>query len=251
MGMSTAYIQQDNQYPTGTVEVFLDEHKKPDYHIITGVAYDHIMLEESLMSLGSEADCLCFGTLAQRNIESRKTLEVLLTSFKGRYRLYDINLRKNCYDRDVIHSSLLKTDIIKLNDEEAQEIKRLLQLDADTLYGIGGELIRFYPVQICIITLGPNGALAISSNGEVIYEPGYQVLMADPLGAGDAFSAGFISRLLSGSDLREACRFGNQLGAIVATQAGATQAITRTAMKVIKGKTQLNIQPELNDFISK
>ncbi len=248
LGMPTDHIQKEERYPTGTVEVFLDKDKKPDYNIITDVAYDHIRLEDSLSSLIKKADCLCFGSLAQRNIESRETLQALLASFNGRFRLYDINLRKHCYDPDVIHSSLLMTDLLKMNDEEAVEMNELLQLNGEGLKGIGEAIIRQYPVQACVITLGSNGVLALSRNDEIVYEPGYQVLMQDPLGAGDAFSAGFVSQLLAGSDLRRACRFGNQLGAIVATQAGATQTISRTAMKVVEGKTRYNIQPEFKEF---
>ncbi len=85
----------------------------------------------------------------------------------------------------------------------------------------------------------------------MVYEPGYKVRMEDPLGAGDAFSAGFISRILSGAGLRDACRFGNQLGAVVASQSGATQTITSTEMKDMIGKTHFNIHPELIDLISK
>ena len=73
--------------------------------------------------------------------------------------------------------------------------------------------------------------------------------MEDPLGSGDAFSAGFISKILSGSDLREACRFGNQLGAIVATQAGATQTIHKNEMEV-SGDTKYNFHADLSDFIN-
>ena len=244
--MSTEYIQQDSRYPTGTVEVFLDEHKKPDYNIITEVAYDHIQLNDSIISMVNSADCLCFGTLARRNRESRETLQALLDSFRGRFRLYDINLRKNCYTRDAIHESLLQTDILKLNDEEAGEVNELLQLNAANLQGIAKGILTRYPIQICIITLASNGVLAISAENEIVYEPGYRVLMQDPLGAGDAFSAGFISKILSGSDLPGACRFGNQLGAIVATQAGATQTITKNLIEVINAKTRYNIQPGLN-----
>lgn len=249
LGMSTKYIQQDSKYPTGTVKVYLDEQKKPDYNIITEVAYDHIKPDESMISLAREADCLCFGTLAQRENVSKKTLQAMLFAFKGRFRFYDINLRKDCYTRELIHSSLKQTDILKLNDEEAMEINGLFQINAGSLRGIGEEIISRYPIQICLITLGRNGVLAITSGGELVYEPGYSISMEDPLGSGDAFSAGFLSEMLSGSGLRKACRFGNQLGAIVATQTGATQKITSTAMEVISGKTRFNVHAELKKFI--
>jgi fructokinase len=250
LGMSVEYIQRNNRYPTGTVEVFLDEDKQPDYKIITAVAYDHIRLSDSILSLVGSADCLCFGTLALRNSESRKTLKSLVAAFNGRFRLYDINLRKNCYNRSLIQSSLEHTDILKLNDGEAREINELLQLRAESLPGIGHAIIRQYPVRICLITCGPNGVLAVSSKDEVVYEPGYRISLKDPLGAGDAFSAGFLSRLLSGSGLREACRFGNQVGAIAATQAGATQLIDRKAFKEISKMYGENVQTDLQDFIN-
>jgi len=250
LNMSTKYIQQDGRYPTGSVEVYLDEFKKPDYNIITEVAYDFIQLNDSIISMVNSADCLCFGTLARRNRESKETLQALLDAFKGSFRLYDINLRKNCYTRETIHESLLHTDILKLNDEEAREVNDLFQLNAKHLPGIVKEILNRYPIQICIITLGPNGVLAISADKKIVYEPGYKVLMQDPLGAGDAFSAGFLSEILSGSDLRKACRYGNQLGAIVATQAGATQTITRKEMEVISDKTKYNFQKDLIKFIS-
>ena len=56
--------------------------------------------------------------------------------------------------------------------------------------------------------------------------PGFEVKLADPCGAGDGFSAGFIHSLLNQKPLAEACRFGNALGAMVAQQEGATQPIT-------------------------
>ena len=34
LGMDTAFIQRTSEYPTGTVEVILDENKNPDYNII-------------------------------------------------------------------------------------------------------------------------------------------------------------------------------------------------------------------------
>ena len=42
MGLSTSFIQQDAQLPTGTVKVSFDNFKNPDYVINPNVAYDNI-----------------------------------------------------------------------------------------------------------------------------------------------------------------------------------------------------------------
>lgn len=249
MGMSTEFIQIDNEIGTGIVNVFFNESKKHDFTIVRNVAYDFIRYDESLAELMKTADCLCFGSLIQRNDLSRLTLYQLLESFNGVYRLYDINLRKDCYSKDIINHSLKFADILKLNDEEATELNEILALKADDLHGIGREIMHRYPVHICIITMGEKGALVVSKSGEIIYEPGFRIQMEDSLGAGDAFSAGFIHKLLSGSGLRAACRFGNMLGALVSTQKGATQPIENEILDSFKENMERNIDTSLNQFI--
>jgi fructokinase len=248
-GMSTEFIQVDHMIPTGIVNVFFDESKKPDFTIVRDVAYDFIRYDESLEGLVTKADCLCYGTLIQRNEVSGSTLYQLLRSFNGTYRLYDINLRKDCYSREIIDHSLRHADILKLNDDEAVELSKILHLDAGSLPETGKRILHHYPVQICIITMGEKGALVISKTGEIIYEPGFRIRLEDSLGAGDAFSAGFIHKLLSGSGLQEACRYGNMMGAVVSTQKGATQSIDIHTLESFPENTERNIEFNLRHYI--
>jgi 5-dehydro-2-deoxygluconokinase len=55
---------------------------------------------------------------------------------------------------------------------------------------------------------------------EVIDAPGYPVEIANILGAGDAFAAGFLYGYLQGWGWRKAARLGNACGAIVVTRHG-------------------------------
>jgi fructokinase len=225
--ISDQYIQVNHHYPTGTVNVFFDEFKNPDYEIIKNVAYDFVTFNDSLEKLILQSDCICFGTLAQRNNTSRQTLHELLKRFKGKYRFYDLNLRKDCYSDEIIISSLGNTDILKLNKQEAYKINDILCLGKEGLPEISMELIKKFQLQYCVITLEEYGSLAVSFDGEIVYNPGFKVKLADPLGAGDAFSAGFLDALLKGKSLKEASESGNQLGAMVATKKGATAVITK------------------------
>ena len=225
--ISDRYIQINPEYPTGTVNVFFDEFKNPDYEIIKNVAYDFVTFNEDLEELSLQVDCICFGTLAQRNSISKQTLQKLLKHFKGKYRLYDLNLRKDCYSTENIISSLNNTDILKLNKQEAIKLNDLLGLKKNGLVEICMELIKSYQLQYCVITLEEYGSLAVSESGEVVYNPGFKINLADPLGAGDAFTAGFVDALLREKSLKEASESGNLFGALVATQQGATQKITQ------------------------
>lgn len=248
--ISDQYIQINPEYPTGTVNVFFDEFKNPDYEIIKNVAYDFVRLNDKLEKLILQVDCICFGTLAQRNSTSRQTLQKLLKNFKGKYRFYDLNLRKDCYSTENITSSLHNADILKLNKQEAYKLSDILWLNKEGLVELSLELIKIYQLQYCVITLEEYGSLAVSSGGEVIYNPGFKVKLTDPLGAGDAFSAGFVDALLRGKSLKEASESGNCLGALVATKKGATQMITPDELRSIALNNERIFDQSYIDYVN-
>ncbi|HCU18116.1 MAG: hypothetical protein A2X05_04235 [Bacteroidetes bacterium GWE2_41_25] len=248
--ISDQYIQINPGYPTGTVNVFFDEFKNPDYEIIKNVAYDYVTFNENLKTLMMEADCICFGTLAQRNSTSGKTLQELLKHFTGKYRFYDLNLRKDCFSTTNIISSLRNADILKLNKQEAFKLNDMLNLSKEGLVEISLELIKIYQLQFCVITLEEFGSLAASIKGELVYNPGFKIKLGDPLGAGDAFSAGFVDALLNGKSLKEASESGNHLGALVATKKGATQMIPQEELTGIALNNERIFDQNYIDYIN-
>jgi len=225
LGLRTDFVQRTSDLPTGTVHITLDEQKNPDFTIVRNVAYDAIDYDDTMGELVKHAECLCFGTVAQRSEQSRQTLARLTEEFSGPYALYDINLRKDCYTPEIIQASLSKSTILKLNDAEVPVVANMYGLP-ETLPEFTEGLFKVTPLRYCLITLGSYGAFAVSHQQEKVYEPGYQVELVDTCGSGDAFTAGFLVTLLRHHNLREACRIGNALGAMVAEQPGATQAIT-------------------------
>jgi fructokinase len=223
LGVATSHIQRDDTHPTGTVNVFFDADNSPDYYIVPDVAYDHVEATDDALAAAAAADCLCFGTLSQRSLAARQTLGQLLEERKpDTVTLLDINLRKDCYTPETVGSSLSEADLVKLNDDEAFVLAGMLGLAGDTIDGIGKALVEQYALDGCVVTLGPKGAFACSANGETSYVPGFEATLVDSLGAGDAFAAGFIHKYLRGRPLAECCFHGNVMGAIVASQLGAT-----------------------------
>jgi fructokinase len=226
LGMDDTCLQWDDAYPTGTVKIYFDEDKNPDYTIIDKVAYDHIEFSDNLKTIIKSADCLCFGTLAQRNIDSRQCLQNMLSNFSGKFTLLDINLRKNCYSTKTLKTSLEQANVLKLNEEELTVLVDIFGLAGHSMPDQVEHLLCLTDLVYCVVTLGERGAFALSHRGEKVYSPGFHINLVDPCGSGDGFAAGFIYALLNKNSLKQACRIGNALGALVAQQEGATQPIS-------------------------
>jgi len=227
LDMDTTLLQWDEQTPTGMVQVSFDAQNNPDYVIIPNVAYDRIALTDQLAAVVGKADCLCFGTLAQRAAVSRATLAGLLEKATQALKFLDINLRKDCYDRESVTFSLEQAQVLKLNEDEAHALGEMLHVHHGTISEFCEAVVEKWGLRYCLVTLGEKGAFGVSADGDKTYTPGCNVALADSLGSGDAFSAGFVHKILRGASLKEAVAFGNILGAIVATQTGATSPITQ------------------------
>ena len=227
LGVSDENIQTDYEFPTGSVKIKIDESGNPDFNIITEVAYDHIEINTEMIDAFSEADCVCFGTLVQRYGISKNTLRELIHESPNVVKFLDINLRKKCYTATSIEDSLRMTNILKTNDEELLITKQLLGLESENLVDLSRETIEKYDLDIILCTLGSNGAFCITKEDVFYYDPGYQIILGDTVGSGDAFSAGFVHYYMNGHLIDEALRFGNAAGALVATTTGATSPMSK------------------------
>ena len=225
LGMETDFIQWDQVHPTGTVEITLGKNNEPDYFIVPGVAYDFIEPEEQLSTLVSKADCLCFGTLIQRTAVSRETLGSLIDVFQGTYILLDINLRKQCFTKETVTTSIEYADILKLNETEIIDVAGMYGIEHSSIPFSARALLKKTGLALIVVTLGEKGAYAVSRDGEGVYAPGYKIELVDPCGSGDAFTAAFLTSILKGEELSTALQRGNALGALVAAQKGATQPV--------------------------
>jgi fructokinase len=245
LGMDTSLVSVSKQLPTATVAVHLDENRQPSYTIVTNVAYDAVPWSEALALAAGSADILCFGTLAQRDPRSRATLHHTVDAFNGETVLVDINLRKECWSEETVRWSLEQGTIAKLNDEELLVLADLYGLPTGRpAQELAAEFRRVAGLEIIVVTLGARGAFAISdpTSGEsapAVFVPGYQVSIDDPCGAGDAFAGMFIASLVDGMPIRDAIMRANAMGALVATQPGATQqVISDDVDKLIAGGHQ-------------
>lgn len=251
LGLRNDWIQVDPCRPTGTVDVTLDDQGKADYYIVPGVAYDEIKRTEAVVEVAAGADALCFGVLAQREETSRATLRQIVRECDTPLKFLDINLRTDCYDTDSITWSLHNADILKLNDGEIGELGAMLNLSAGSIPAFCAEVIDRYALSHCVVTLGDKGAFAATDTDERVYVPGIRVTIADTVGSGDAFAAGFLCATLRGRPLGEACAFGNALGALVATHRGATHPIDESALaRLLDEPGERVVEGSLEEFVA-
>jgi len=222
LGVESSFVQVDTRYPTGTVDVKLSKDGKPTFTINENVSYDFIEPQKNLLEKMKEEsfDAFCFGTLAQRNEISRKTLYLLLEIVKSRYFFYDVNLRQLFYSKEIVVKSLSFSDIVKLNNEESILLSRLLFKRELKEEEFAKNVCSNFQVRIVCITRGENGC-AIFYEGRFREIPGIKVKVIDTVGAGDAFSAGFLFKFCTGKDPFESAIFANRIGAFVASRRGA------------------------------
>jgi fructokinase len=250
MPVDTGLLQIDAAHRTGRVTVSFSN-GEPEYVIHQPAAWDFMQLSDDWLQVVERAAAICFGTLAQRNLESRQTIQKLVSECPAScIRIFDANLRAPFYSSEVLEESLELATVLKLNDAEAPLILELLDLNIEggpaggvarpsTLHPGGEEprtalasprmaaerlLDEFPSLQLVAITKGSRGSLLVTRD-EWNEHPGFPVKLADGIGAGDAFTAAMTHYLLRGADLATLNEAGNRWGGWMASQSGAMPAM--------------------------
>lgn len=211
-------------YPTGTVQVDVDAAGVPCYTIKEGVAWDNIPFTPELETLAKKTRAVCFGSLAQRKPVSRETITRFLDAVpdgEGQYKIFDINLRQKFYTKDVLRDSLNKCNILKLNDEELVTVSRLFGCPDTDFQMACRILIKEFRLDVLILTCGTNGSY-VFTHGGISFQPTPKVEVADTVGAGDSFTAAFISCMIKGCSVTEAHKRAVAVSAYVCSRPGAT-----------------------------
>lgn len=232
-GVEVSFIQWDELYPTGVVDVTLSQ-GQPDYVIRPDAAYDFIQVGDWITSLAKEKfDVFYFGSLAQRNSTSFQTLHAILAQNQFPHIFYDVNLRKAGFTSEIIHLSLQACTILKLNVEEVSVISGLLTGSAMSNQDFCKHIKMHYGnIQLVIITASEKGCFIYRD--DLLHVPGSLVTVQDAVGAGDAFSASFMHIYGSTGDALKAAQIANHVGAFVATCSGAIPEYTPDMRKLLK-----------------
>jgi sugar/nucleoside kinase (ribokinase family) len=122
-----------------------------------------------------------------------------------------------------IHNVLPHVDVLLPNEREACKLAGVedAQRAAELLCRI---------VKIVVIKRGSKGALARVSGKETVAMPP-SVEVADHVGAGDSFDAGFIHEFIRGATIQDSLAYGNITAALSVTRPGGTEAFRDEAYR--------------------
>lgn len=175
----TAHTSTVTFWRTGTAVSVLSEDDLTD-DLFDGVALLHLT---GILPGVSESANACVLAAARR----AKAAGTLLS--------FDVNHRARVWgDRDPRPTYLefaALSDIVFAGEEEAAFL-----VDGASPRGLAYAMADLGPTQ-AVVKLGADGALA-SVRGQIYVQPAYPVDAVDPVGAGDAFVAGYLSSLLAG-----------------------------------------------------
>ncbi len=215
--------------PTSLAVVSLDDDGKAQYAFHFDGTSNFGWQPHEFPTLGDE-DWLHFGSIAAVVGKGVKPLLDFVTSTPAAVS-YDINIRPTVQpDRAAYFATV--TDlmaavgsgggIVKASDDDINWL-----VDDDDPLSYAEAWVIEHELSMFIVTLGPDGAVAIKPDGRQVRVPGHHVNLVDTVGAGDTFMAGFLSAYaVDPMDLEAALRRGAASAALVCGRKGANPPTT-------------------------
>jgi len=228
------FLIEKTPYATGTVQVTLSGNGIPQYEICENVAWDNIPFTEEMKSLALKTRTVCFGSLAQRNSVSRATINRFLDFVpETALKIFDINLRQHFYTLELIEHALNRCNILKINDEEIALVGELFGWQSKSELEVCNQLLHNSKLEIVVLTKGTEGSYVVTNN-ETSFKETPLVKVADTVGAGDSFTAAFVSSLLGGQSISNAHQIAVDVSAFVCTQHGAMPILPENLLSRVK-----------------
>ncbi len=214
-GMAVDQLQVDRVYPTGTVQVVIND-GEPDYVILANQAYDFIDAQQ--LDTERHYSVIYHGTLALRNSVSEQAFLRLISGHQGKI-FIDVNLRPPWWHSESVKQWLAKADWVKLNQDELRQ----LIPQKNTLQATMWQFLAQYELEVLVVTCGSQGALALNNLNEFIEVlPNKALRLVDTVGAGDAFSAVLLLGMQQGWSLQLIMERAQVFASALVTQTGAT-----------------------------
>lgn len=217
-GVNTDFIAT-NQKETGKCLVTLNNKGIPCYDIKKDVAYDFIPYPEAINNMQFEA--IYFGSLALRSAVSKATLLKILENKKGSTVFCDVNLRPNCYSEESILCCLNNANILKISDEDEKVLRDFDCFKEVNEKGYSSIFDKYPNINILILTKGENGSEIYCKGQNPVNIPAKKCQVVSTVGAGDSYSAAFLSSYLESKDLIKAGTLGALLSAYVVSSSEA------------------------------
>ena len=215
----TAYLAE-TECVTGHVKVTFHGEGIPSYAFAEKPAYEAIPFTEELERVAGAADICCFGSMAQWGPETRRTVRQFLGAMRpDSFRVFDVNLRGQFYNREILEGALPLSTAVKCNESELPILCGMAGLDmADA------ESYRKYLETrgiFCFIYTEGAERSTVWRKGECSMLPTPACQVEDTVGAGDSFTAALAVGLWKGLSLAAAHQLAVWVSAYVCGRSGA------------------------------
>ena len=148
-------------------------------------------------------------------------------------KIFDINLRQQFYNKEIIQESLRRCNVLKINDEELVIIGRMFGYPGLDMENKCWLILGKYNLDMLVLTCGTNGSYVFKP-GEMSFQATPKVEVADTVGAGDSFTGSFCAAVLAGKPIHEAHKLAVEVSAYVCTQNGAMPTLTPELLAAAK-----------------
>ena len=227
--VNTQHVSRSERHSTGVVGISVESSGERNFTFMEEPSADAYLDRSEIPAFGRD-DWLCVSSfmLSQRASREATLFAIDKARKAGALVCVDANMRVDRWDDKALMvpttlEALKLADIAKMSEDEL-----LLLTDTATIED-GVEKIRNWPAKVRIVTRAEKGAMLLNEKSEFHIE-GLEVPVVDMTGAGDAFIAAFISRLMpldnwSDGDLVAAVELANACGALVVGRKGAMSAL--------------------------
>lgn len=214
--VSDKFVSVLSDKPTGQCIVSLDDNRVPFYNLLNNTAYDHISCD----GVDEEFDVLYFGTLALRSEYNYNSLKKLIKTGHFNTIFADINIRPPFYSKETVEFSVKNAAVLKVSLEELPVVAELLGIQSTDYKGFSKTLsCRYDSLKCIIITLGSDGAYALDCKTCDEFSCGCaDVKVVSTVGAGDSFSAAFLSKYLRKNGIQQCLEYASVVAGYTVSQ---------------------------------
>jgi ribokinase len=214
VGIHSEYVDQ-SETPTGVAHIWVDGNGENRIIIIPGANHE-IETSRAVDAINTIKDL--FVVVAQCEIKQ----EVTLAAFKAAKARGCITILNPAPYQEISAELLALCDWIIPNETEFRELHGALPTSDAVLKS-------FRLGKNSIVTLGSQGAVHISADGQITKVSAPKVIAVDTTGAGDAFVGTFAYSLASGKDPVTAMTLGIKVASLSVTQKGAQSSYPHQA----------------------
>ena len=206
VGIHSQFVET-SQTPNGVAHIWVDGNGENRIIIIPGANHE-IEIDKAVEAINSIKDLAV--VVAQCEIKQ----EVTLAAFKAAKARGCVTILNPAPYQEISAELLALCDWIIPNETEFRELHGELPTSDDVLK-------NFRPGKNSIVTLGSQGAVYISADGQLTKVAAPKVTAVDTTGAGDAFVGTFAFSLASGKDPITAMTLGIKVASLSVTRKGA------------------------------